>query len=199
MRPWLALVLVAFAPATAEAQEIPREAVRYQRQLMREAQAVWGLKAPIALFAAQIHQESGWRADARSKFAGGLAQFTPDTAAWIGSAYKDLAGAEPFNPSWAMRAMVRYDRHLFDRIEAVSPCDQWAMTLSAYNGGLGWLKRDKALTLRAGLDPLRWWENVELHSPRADWAIRENRGYPRRIMLDLQSRYHRWGAAVPCP
>lgn len=197
MRLWLAAAaLIVFAPA--QAQEIPREAARYQRQLMREAQAVWGLKAPVAVFGAQIHQESGWRADARSKFAGGLAQFTPDTADWIGGLYKDLGKAEPFNPSWAMRAMVRYDRHLMDKFEAATPCDRWAFTLAAYNGGAGWVNRDRSMAVREGADPLRWWGHVENHSPRAEWAFKENRGYPRRILLDLQPRYLRWGEGVVC-
>jgi membrane-bound lytic murein transglycosylase MltF len=196
---WLWAALVFASVASAFGQEPPREALRYRDDLIRNARVVWGLSAPIAVFGAQIHQESAWRPDARSKFAGGLAQFTPDTATWIGSAYKDeLGNADPFNPSWAMRALVRYDRHLFDRIEAATPCDRWAFTLSGYNGGAGWVRRDQAMAERAGADPDRWWGNVELYSPRAAWAMRENRGYPRRILLTLQPIYLRWGAGVAC-
>lgn len=193
----VAVLLMGIGPAAAA--EPPREALQYQRDLIRSARFVWGLSAPIALFGAQIHQESGWRKEARSAYAGGLAQFTPDTAAWIGSLYKDELGvADPYSPSWAMRALVRYDRHLFDRIEAATPCDRWAFTLAAYNGGPGWISRDKAMARTAGADPDRWWGEVERFSPRAAWAFKENRGYPRRIILDLQPRYTRWGAGVAC-
>ncbi|MBP6897390.1 MAG: transglycosylase SLT domain-containing protein [Pseudacidovorax sp.] len=73
---------------TAAAQTIPRDAERYQLTLKREAQRTWGLDAPVATFAAQVHQESRWRADARSPVgAQGLAQFMPSTASWIGGVY----------------------------------------------------------------------------------------------------------------
>ena len=193
------VVMVLLAGRQAWGAEPPREAMKYQRELIRSARAVWGMNAPIAVFGAQIHQESSWRPDARSAYAGGLAQFTPATADWIGSTYRtELGLSDPFNPSWAMRALVRYDRHLFDRIEAATPCDRWAFVLAAYNGGNGWISRDRALAMRNGADPDRWWGHVELYSPRAEWAFRENRRYPRRILLVLQPRYLRWGAGVAC-
>ncbi|MGH7948035.1 MAG: transglycosylase SLT domain-containing protein, partial [Candidatus Binataceae bacterium] len=84
---------------------VPIAAQKHRRALTTNARAVWGLSAPIATFAAQVHQESGWHEDARSPFAGGLAQFTPDTAQWISRRYNDeLREADPFNPSWALRA-----------------------------------------------------------------------------------------------
>lgn len=63
------------------AASIPVEARQYQRELTRNARAVWGLNAPVSTFAAQIHQESQWNARARSPVgAQGLAQFMPTTA-----------------------------------------------------------------------------------------------------------------------
>lgn len=201
----IADVLAGFAlfvllPIVASAAEPPRAAVSYQRDLTRAARVVWGMDAPVALFGAQIHQESSWRIAARSPHAAGLAQFTPDTAEWIGSAYAaELAQPDPLNPAWAIRALVRYDRHLFDRITGkASPCDRWAFVLSAYNGGLGWVRRDEAMALAGGADPARWWGGVENFSPRAAWAIKENREYPRRILLQLQPVYWRWGGTVNC-
>ena len=61
----------------------PQAAARYKLTLLREAHSQWGLDAPVAAFAAQVHQESGWRADAVSRVgARGLAQFMPATARW---------------------------------------------------------------------------------------------------------------------
>lgn len=76
-----------------------------------------------------------------------------------------------------------------------------AMTLSAYNGGLGWLRRDVRLTKTFGLNPRLWWKHVEtVNAGRAKWAIKENRGYPRRILFLLEPLYEKagWGKGV-CP
>ena len=72
------------------------------------------------------------------------------------------------------------------------------MTLSAYNGGLGWLQRDQRLAAQRGADPLRWWGNVERHSRRAKWAHAENRGYPRAIIYQHQPLYRDWGGGMVC-
>lgn len=178
---------------------VPRAAYQYQRDLIRNARVVWGIAAPIATFAAQIHQESGWRADAKSKYASGLAQFTPATADWISQLYAGELGAnQPLNPSWALRALVVYDDRLWKVIIAVNGCERMAMTLSSYNGGLGWLQRDIKLAKDAGADPARWFDNVEHYSNRAQWAVEENRGYPRRILLKLEKLYARWGPTTGC-
>lgn len=194
------LVTAAGLVAPAAAAQVPRAAYEYRADLIRNARAVWGLNAPIALFAAQVHQESAWRPDAQSPYAGGLAQFTPDTADWISQVYPgELAANAPYNPAWALRALVRYDRHLWTRLDwAASGCDRAAFMLSAYNGGYGWVGRDRRLAAARGADDRRWWNHVERYSPRADWAFDENRGYPRRILLTLQPRYRDWGPAIDC-
>lgn len=195
----VALIAVLFYAVPACSQQIPLGAAKYKEELIRNARYVWGMKAPIATFAAQIHQESAWRPEARSKFAGGLAQFTPDTADWISQKYASSLGAnQPFNPSWALRALVTYDNYLWHAIEAADDCERMAMTLSAYNGGLGWVRRDAALARQAGADPTRWFDSVEHYTRRADWAKAENRGYPRRILLKLERIYLTWGLGIHC-
>lgn len=198
----LALILLALVlPSDAGAQP-PTASLKYRAELTRASQAVWGLRAPVPMFAGQIHQESAWRPEVCSPYACGLTQFTPDTAEWIAQAYGvELGSADAkqarFNPKWAIRAMVRYDKHLWDRHEdAATECDRAAFMLSGYNGGNGWTNRDKRLTLSRGGDPTRWWGHVELHSNRAGWAIRENRDYPRRILYQHQPRYATWGRVV---
>lgn len=186
----------------AHAQEIPRAAQHYRADLIRCARAEWGLDAPCAVFAAQVHQESLWNSDARSRAgAGGLGQFMPSTADWFGTVRPDLGAANPYNPGWALRALCGYDRWLWKRIQAVDDCNRWAFTLSAYNGGLGWVIRDKRLASAQLLDPRYWWDQVErINAGRSasNWA--ENRGYPRRILHVLAPRYEAagWGRGV-CP
>lgn len=188
------------APPPISTTPIPRAALQYQRTLISSARFVWGLNAPVAAMAAQVHQESGWRADARSAFASGLTQFTPDTADWISQRYsQELGENQPLNPSWALRALARYDKFLYDRQQtAATECDRWAFTLSGYNGGEGWVNRDKRLAATRGADPSRWWGHVEKYSPRAVWAFNENRDYPRRIILQRQPPYRAWGPGVDC-
>lgn len=185
----------------ANAQGIPGNAAQYQRELTRIVQQEWGLPAPVAVHAAQIHQESAWRSDARSPVgAQGLSQFMPSTSDWIAEIYPDLGEAAPYSPGWAMRAQARYNRWHWRRLDAADTCNHWAMALSAYNGGLGWVYRDQRLARAAGDDPAVWWGNVERHTRRADWAERENRHYVRRILLDLTTRYDRagWQGGEPC-
>lgn len=189
-------LLVGYARA---ADVVPREAERYRRDLVRNVRLVWGIDAPVATFAGQVHQESGWRHDARSAYAGGLAQFTPDTADWIGGIFPDLAERQPFNPAWALRALARYDRWLWDKMPGASACDRMAFVLSGYNGGAGWTNRDIRAARSAGAAPDRWWGGVErFNAGRADWAFRENRDYPRRILMRWEPLYLRtgWGLGV---
>lgn len=179
------LLLGACQPALAQ---VPAQADSYRRDLTRIAQAEWGLDAPVATFAAQIHQESRWRFDAKSPAgAQGLGQVMPSTAAWLAEVFpKALGNPQPYNPSWSMQALVSYNRWLAQRIQARTTCEKGAMVLSSYNGGLGWLIRDKRLASASGADQLVWFDSVErFNSGRSAANFRENRDYPRLVL-------HRW-------
>lgn len=186
---WL---LIGVLASSAYAGPIPDDAYKWRRQLTREAQAQWGINAPVADFAAQIHQESAWRANATSRVgAQGMAQFMPATATWISGAYPALGPTpQPASPAWAIRALVTYDRHIWKSMRAADDCNRMAKTLSGYNGGPGWVSRDERLAASKGLDPSRWWGHVEtVNSGRSAANWRENRGYPRRILVMLAPRY----------
>ena len=189
------LMWLAFGLAYAD-PSIPREALRYQRDLTRTAHATWGLDAPVAAFAAQIHQESGWNPQAVSHVgAKGMAQFMPATAQWWCD-LNNLSTEEclPTNPVWAMRSLVGYDRWLYERVRGPSEFDRlWAM-LRVYNGGLGhWQK--EAATVRPALDR----QTVDSACGKARRNVSfcpENLGYPHRILIVLQPRYLGWGRGV---
>lgn len=181
---------------------IPHVSPRLRAAIIRESKRLYGLDAPAARFAAQIHQESRWNANAASKFANGLAQFTPPTADWIADAYPELRPAAPWNPEWSIRAMVRYMHHIESRqAPAATPCDAWAFALSGYNGGPGWVVRDRRVAHQARASPDRWFGHVELHTTRAGWARRENRDYVRRILLIIEPEYIAagWPGSPACP
>lgn len=199
--PLMAAVMMATCQP-ANAQGIPAAASQYQRELTRVVQQEWGMNGRVAVHAAQIHQESAWRPGVDSRVgAQGLAQFMPATSAWIVEIYPDLGQAAPYSPGWAMRAMTRYNKWHWSRLSGTADsCERWAFTMSAYNGGMGWVNRDRRLATAAGDDAARWFGSVEHYTNRAGWAERENRGYVRRILLDLSPRYHRagWHGGLPC-
>ncbi|EHW2218196.1 transglycosylase SLT domain-containing protein [Salmonella enterica subsp. enterica serovar Abony] len=181
----------------ASAAQPPQAAQQYRDDVIRNARLEWGLSAPVADFAAQLHQESGWRPDAISPVgAQGMAQFMPATADWISQLVPGLNSREPFNPAWAIRALVSYDRWLWQRVSAADNCERMAMTLSGYNGGLGWVQRDKRLATQQGLDGTRWFGHVAtVNAGRSAANWRENRHYPQRILRELAPRYLTWGGS----
>ena len=193
------LVLVAggfFAPA-AQAQEIPAEAHRYKRTLIRAAHGEWGLGAPVAVFAAQVHQESAWQPAAISRVgARGLAQFMPGTASWwcelTGTAAADC---QPHNPTWAIRSLVGYDKWLYDRTPVrYGEFDRLWVMLRAYNGGLGHWQREHEAAASGAVQPTRAQVDAACgKARRAAVHCRENLGYPHRILIVLQPRYAAWG------
>lgn len=191
------LCLILGLVSGTHAAELPREALQHRAELIRNARLVWGLDAPVATFAAQVHQESRWQAQATSPVgARGIAQFMPATAEWIAQVYPALANPEPINPSWGLRALVTYDRHLWQRTSASTSCDRMAKALAGYNGGPGWVARDERMAQASGADPSRWFDQVErFNAGRSAAAFRENRGYPRRILRELEPLYiaARWG------
>ena len=198
---WICIVLLVWSFVAREAWgQIPPDAGKYRRELTRNARMVWGLDAPIATFAGQIHQESGWRADATSPVgATGLAQFMPATATWISGLQAALQDNQPSNPTWALRAIIEYNKWLYERVPpSYNHCERMAFVLSSYNGGLGWLQKDVQLARTKGADPTRWFDNVENYNGgRSMNAFAENRGYPNRILNTLERRYRDagWGIA----
>lgn len=185
------MLLIASYTAEAATPAIPRDALKYRNDLIREARVVYGMKAPIAMLAGQIHQESGWNPTAKSAYAAGLTQFTPDTATWISSLFKELGPANVYNPQWAIRALVRYDNMLYKQNSiAIDDCNQWAFALGGYNGGQGWNQKDRKAAERKGLDPRVYWGVVEnVNSGRREDFFKENRGYPLRIIKKHQYVY----------
>lgn len=195
-----ALLVVAcalLACALPVGAQVPQAAQQHRALLVRTAHAAWGLDAPVAVFAAQVHQESAWRADAVSHVgAQGLAQFMPSTTRWIAGLSPDLAAQQPFNVAWALRALVTYDRWLYDRTPArYTPHERMWVALRGYNGGLGHWQAEAAAT--GAVQPTRAQVDAACGSAkRAPVHCRENLGYPHRILVVLQPRYLQWGPGL---
>ena len=168
---------------------VPAEEAKYRSYLIRESRRQAGMEAPTSMWAGQIHQESAWRANAKSAYASGLTQFTPDTEKWIIGLFPQLGKEGVQDPMWAIRAMITYDLYLKQKVKSSKECDDWAKALAAYNGGLGWIYRDEKLAAAAGKDPLLWWNNTDQFSKGAPQFIKENRDYPIKILLKHQPLY----------
>lgn len=193
----LVLVCALLALALPVQARVPQAAQPYRALLVRTAHAVWGLDAPVAVFAAQVHQESAWRADAISRVgAQGLAQFMPATATWIAGVDPALAARQPFSPAWALRALVTYDRWLYERTPArYAPKDRMWVALRGYNGGLGHWQAEAAASGAAR--PTRVQVDAACgRAKRAPVHCRENLDYPHRILVVIQPRYAAWGPGL---
>lgn len=175
--------------------QVPPVAEQYRRDLTRIAVSVWGVDAPVALLAAQIEQESAWRPGAVS-WAGakGLAQFMDATARDVAARYGG-GPPNPFDPRWAMSAQSRYLRELSGLVgRSRNDSERMAFALSAYNGGLRWVRARQGLSP----DPGRCLGlTCDINPGIRPAAQRENREYPRRILLELMPRYHAAGWGGP--
>lgn len=176
---------------------VPVAAGAYRADLVRTARATWGLDAPVAVFAAQVHQESGWNPRAVSRVgAAGLAQFMPATSRWISRIDRQLAADQPFNPAWALRALITYDLWLFERAPTrYSDFDRMWVALRGYNGGLGHWQAEAAAS-GAELPSRLQVDQACGRAKRAAVHCRENLAYPHRILQVLQPRYLTWGRGL---
>jgi membrane-bound lytic murein transglycosylase MltF len=199
--------LVALLFSACALAQVPPSATAHRAEMTRSALRVFGPQAPIAELAAQIHQESAWRADAVSWVgAQGLAQFMPATAADMAKFHPaECAPANPFSARWAFACRDRYMRTLL-RMQrplatgaSLDACSEWLFAFRGYNGGAGWILRDRRAALAAGADPDDWRAVAPFNAGRRASAHRENREYPERIVR-LAPRYVAagWGRSLEC-
>jgi membrane-bound lytic murein transglycosylase MltF len=110
------------------------------------------------LMAAQGFQESRLDQSARSHVGAiGVMQVMPATG-------KDLAVGDINQIEPNVHAGVKYFRFMMDQFYKDEPMDELnkgLMTLASYNAGPGRLRQLRAETARRGLDPNKWFGNVE--------------------------------------
>lgn len=189
------------SPAAAAKIHVPDASARYRHYVAQAASEVWGIDAPVARLAAQIHQESAWDAHATSDAgAEGLAQFMPATGRWLAKQFPELGHYDPWDPRWSARAAAVYDQYLVARNDGDGACATWAFALSAYNGGERALHAEQADAQHAGRSGARWFGNVARYRARSVAAWRQNRSYVRRILTVLEPAYIRagWSGEAVC-
>lgn len=172
----------------------PPAALKYRSILTREAHAEIGINAPIPMLAAQIEQESGWRVNVTAWDNGrGLAQFMDGTASDIARLYPELGPPMPYSPLWAIRALIKYDLHIYNRIKGKDACQRWGAALKGYNAGYGYVLQAQKISP----DPGIWFELTEYVKTRQSAKNFEySRLYPRWILFKRQANYDGWGQLV---
>jgi membrane-bound lytic murein transglycosylase MltF len=110
------------------------------------------------LMMAQGYQESALKQEARSRIgASGIMQVMPATGKEMNTG--DIRLLEP-----NVHAGVKYIRSIIDRHfagEGLDPLNQTLFALAAYNCGASRLRELRDETARLGLNPNRWFNNVE--------------------------------------
>lgn len=199
-REWpLYVVLVLFLSYSYISQASTRTpCAPYQTAITAAARAVHGPGAPVALSAASLHQESSCNPRAVSRAgAQGLAQFMPGTAGDMGRHHPaECYPVDPFSPLWAIWCRERYMQSLLrQNAAAATDCDQWVFALWGYNGGQGWVNRDRRLAEASGVDSTRYINVASFNAGRSAANFHENRTYSTRIIA-LQQRYSSWGSGI---
>jgi membrane-bound lytic murein transglycosylase F len=147
------------------------------------------------LIVALMYQESRFDPEARS-FAGarGLMQVLPRTAEQLGFE-DDLVG----DPEIGIHAGIRYLAWVRDRFDDELPVrDRMWFTLAAYNAGFGHVNDARRIAVEEGLNPDRWFGNVEramLLLSRPQYARRTRFGYcrctePVNYVREILNRYN---------
>lgn len=201
-----AFVLAGLLPQRAEA-EVPVGAELHRTEMVRSALRVFGPDAAIADLAGQIHTESLWRCDARSRVgAQGCAQFMPLTAEDMARRFPaECAPANPFSPSWAFACRDRYMQSLLTATrsmtaEPLSDCELWWFGFKDYNGGGKWTRLQRAAAKAFLLDPNDPRVIEVFTVGRRTWSNHiENMQYPVRIFRRAHD-YHAagWGRTLAC-
>lgn len=169
----------------------------YRSMVAREAQAVHGPDAPTPMFVGQIKQESSCRPGITAADLGrGIAQFMDGTTKQVASLFPELGPADPYNPRWAIRAMIRYDGWIYRRVKGKDECHRWGAALVSYNAGLGWVQRAQ----KASAAPEVWFDVTEKINPgQTAMNFTYSRSYPYKILLQHQKAYVSSGKTTCLP
>lgn len=186
-------LLIPLAVVKPPAYRIPVTSAQYRATVIREAHARGGLGAPVAMFAGQLTQESGFNPNAHSGVgAQGLAQFMPSTAQWLATvAPKDFSPSDSLDSGWSIRALVYYDYWLYQRLPVYTDQDgnRWAGALAGFNGGLGWAQKDAKLG-----HCTTWWGCANMFDDgRTAANLKQNRDYPEKILHGYAPLYKQAG------
>lgn len=171
---------------------------RWAPTIRREAQYLLGPTAPVAVYLAQIGQESGGDETVTAWDNGrGLVQFMDGTVAQIVKIFPELGmGANPYDPTWAVKAQVRFDYWLYKRVKGKNECEKWGALLKGYNAGLGYPQRAQKKSDK----PDVWFGYTEyIPNGQSSKNFEYSRMYPRWILFKRQPDFITLGNGVCLP
>lgn len=168
--------------------------LQYRSLLTREAQAFKGPDAPTPMYMGQLRQESSCRTDVTASDNGrGLAQFMDGTSKQVASLFPELGPPAPYDPRWAIRAMVRYDGWIYRRVKGIDPCHRWGAALKGYNAGPGYVMQAQANSPQ----PELWFDVTEfIRTRQSAENFEHSRIYPRKIIFQHQPKYASMGTTI---
>lgn len=223
-------VVLLLVVTASRAEEPPAAAVPLLPVLREQIQTYWSDMPIQPAAGGQVEQEtcpglkhrSCWNVRAELKTSReqgvGLGQLTRafradgstrfDAMAEIVAAFpKDLAGLSwenRYDATLQLRALVLKDLQIYRQIQgAATPRDRLAMTLVAYNGGVGGLNSDRtACRATPGCNPAVWFGHVERTSLKQKTKVQGygqsffcvNRTYPYNILYVRMGRYAQLGS-----
>lgn len=217
----LTLILAALLPSNAE---------RYAPVLVETQRKVWAKAPEPWTIAGLIEQESCaslrhpkcWNPRAELKtsreYGFGLGQITVaynkdgserfNKFSELKAAHESLRDwkwENRYDPEKQITAIVADTRTIWRRLASdlgATNTDHWAFTLSAYNGGVGGLLKDRRLCANTkGCDSDRWFGNVELTSvksraPQKGYGMRSwftiNREHARNVLTIRREKYRQF-------
>jgi membrane-bound lytic murein transglycosylase MltF len=147
-------------PSTSEDHRRYQEAVEVIKQYADQYEFDW------LLISAQAYQESRFDQNKRSDAGAlGVMQVLPATAASKAVGIPDITVLE--NNVHAGVKYLHWLRKTYYSDEAISQLDRILFSFAAYNAGPGNMQRARRQAKKLGLDPNRWFGNVEIGMYRA--------------------------------
>ena len=154
-----------------------RQLLSKEAELFRKYAAKYDLH--WLMLAAQAYQESHLDQTKRSRSGAiGIMQIKRSTARDPNVGVADISTMDG-----NIHAGTKYLRFIMDRYfgdEDVRPMDRWLLALAAYNAGPARIAKLRAEAEASGLDPDRWFDNVELVAARR--IGRETVTYVRNVV-----------------
>ena len=178
----LAAGLLLAAAAGAPAQQMARDATRYDDIFRKYSKRFFGPGFDWQYFKAQGMAESGLDPRARSRVgARGIMQVMPGTYDLIRKARRERMGSIE-SPEWNIAAAILHERDLWLSLEDHPSAEERARFMfGAYNAGEGAILRAKGLARAERLDEHAW-SSIERVAPQVQrWRYTETLPYVRRI------------------
>jgi membrane-bound lytic murein transglycosylase MltF len=157
------------------------------------------------LMAAQGYQESRLDQSLRSRVgAVGVMQIKPETAAGHPIRIQGVDASVEKN----IHAGVKYVRYLMDDILKDEPMDRLnkgLFALASYNAGPARIQKLRAKAAEQGLDPNKWFENVELVAAKdigretVQYVANIYKYYITYRLIEDERQQHKAGSAAPPP